>query len=137
MAATTPSQTAYAKQPEMPASTARGAYDFKAAAANEIDPFSDANRSTLPDARSLLSKAEQEFQQKHYQSAGHFYQQAHNLDPNFTPSCNECWAYCKLHGVVEALNQPQRDAGGDPGTGTRSATGRVDGAFEARGERLR
>jgi tetratricopeptide (TPR) repeat protein len=86
-----------AKQPEV-----RGKIDDKAA---DNDPFNDANR-VQRDARSVLSKADREFKDQHYQAAGRLYQEAHTLDPNATVASRECWAYCKMYGVVEALNQP-------------------------------
>jgi tetratricopeptide (TPR) repeat protein len=91
---------------EKPAAEVRGAYDHKAAA-TEADPFSDANRAAPSDVRAVLTRADQEFKQKHYQAAARLYQQANALDADAAAPCKECWAYCKMHGVVEALNQPE------------------------------
>jgi tetratricopeptide (TPR) repeat protein len=90
------------KQPEV-----RGALDYKAAAvsAPASDPFSDANRAPR-DVQTVITHANQEFEDKHYQCACRLYQEAHTLDPNATTPCRQKWAYCKLDGVVEALNQP-------------------------------
>ena len=109
MQQTPPTPTETARQPEV-----RRKVDHKAASV-ETDPFSDANRTSRGDARSLLTKADQEFKDKHYQTACRLYQEANTIDPNATVSCRDCWAYCKLYGVVEALNQPNRtpDANAD------------------------
>ena len=62
------------------------------------------NLTTHPLADDLVSRAEQEFEQKHYAEAGRLYQQASQADASSTASCRQRWAYCKLHGVVEQLN---------------------------------
>jgi hypothetical protein len=95
------------KPPEKPAAEIRGAYDYKSQPAAESDPFSDANRAAPLDVRDLLTRADQEFKQKHYRVAARLYQQANALDASAATPCKECWAYCKMHGVVEALNQPE------------------------------
>jgi tetratricopeptide (TPR) repeat protein len=106
-ATTQPGPKAPAKPAEKPPAEVRGAYDYKAAPAPELDPFSDANRAAPLDVRAVLTRADQEFKQKHYQSASRLYQQANTLDGNAAAPCKECWAYCKMHAVVEALNQPE------------------------------
>ena len=95
------------KQPD-PATTVRGAMDFsKVPAVTEYDPFSEANRAAPADAVALVTKADQEFRVKHYAAAAKLYQQAFNADPKTTAGATQkCWAYCKLNGVIEAMNQP-------------------------------
>ncbi len=58
--------------------TVRGSLDFsKAPGVSEgVDPFSNANFATPPDAHSILAKADKEFVEKHYQAASKLYQQA-------------------------------------------------------------
>jgi hypothetical protein len=65
-------------------------------------------------ARELVSRAEREFGDRHYREAEHLFEQAHQADRDSTEASHERWAYCKLHGVVEQLNQP---AAGDPAWG--------------------
>jgi hypothetical protein len=65
-------------------------------------------------ARELVSKAEREFGDRHYREAERLFEQAHQADKDSTEASHERWAYCKLHGVVEQLNQP---APGDPAWG--------------------
>jgi hypothetical protein len=62
-------------------------------------------------AQEFVSRAEREFGDRHYREAEHLFEQAHEADRDSTEASHERWAYCKLHGVVEQLNQP---AAGDP-----------------------
>ena len=70
------------------------------------DPFLEKNALTKSDnrARPLLQRAEEEFGNRHYGEARLLYEQAHDADPSVTASCGERWAYCKLSGVVQELN---------------------------------
>ncbi len=65
-------------------------------------------RPTRPQdqARELLARAEHEFSRRRYVEAGNLYEQAHQADRNVAAAGRSRWAYCKLHGVVEQINQP-------------------------------
>src|SRR5262249_52007960 len=55
-------------------------------------------------AAALLDQAEGEFAQKRYSAAWKLYEDAHRADKTVTQGCQERWAYCKLHRVVERIN---------------------------------
>jgi hypothetical protein len=57
-------------------------------------------------AQGLLARAEQEFGQRRYREAGSLFEQAAQADAKVVAASQERWAYCKLHRVVEQLNQP-------------------------------
>jgi hypothetical protein len=116
----TPAVASLAATPAVPAKpgkepatspTLRGSFDFnKTPAVTESggDPFSNANFAAPLDARALVAKADKEFIEKHYQAAGKLYQQAYALDPKVMAAAEaqKCWGYCKMVGVIEAMNQP-------------------------------
>ncbi len=72
----------------------------------EDDPFRQDNSKPHKEARTLLERAEQEFANRHYDVAGRLFDQAHQLDRVVVAGCGDRWAYCKLYGVVQQLNQP-------------------------------
>jgi hypothetical protein len=88
-----------------PAITARGKEDD--------DPFADANGRHAQEARRLVGRADEEFALDHFEAAGRLYEQANRADRNSTAGCLDRWAYCKLYGVVQALNRPGPGAGAD------------------------
>jgi hypothetical protein len=90
-----------------PAPTGTGT---KVRAQNEEDPFQDDNRASGPKAQSLLEQAEREFLAHHYAQAGRLFEEAGRIDPSVTAASQERWAYCKLYGVVEALNKSAPEA---------------------------
>jgi tetratricopeptide (TPR) repeat protein len=63
-------------------------------------------RKSTTDVADLLTRADQEFNQNHFEQAKKLYEQASALDPKGASSCRERLAYCKLHHVVEELNKP-------------------------------
>ena len=63
-------------------------------------------RKSNSDLAALLSRADQEFAQKHYEQAKKLYEQASSLDPQGASASHERLAYCKLFHVVEELNKP-------------------------------
>src|SRR4051812_5015088 len=63
-------------------------------------------RKNTPDVAVLLTRADQEFSQKHFDQAGRLYEQANTIDPNSATVSRERLAYCKLYRVVEELNKP-------------------------------
>ena len=63
-------------------------------------------RKNTPDVADLLTRADQEFSQKHFDQAGRLYEQANAIDPNSATVSRERLAYCKLYRVVEELNKP-------------------------------
>jgi hypothetical protein len=63
-------------------------------------------RKNTPDVSELLTRADQEFAQKHFDQAGRLYEQANALDQNSASISRERLAYCKLYRVVEELNKP-------------------------------
>jgi hypothetical protein len=54
-------------------------------------------------AKSVLTKAEQEFANRNYKEARLLYEEAYRLDTSVATACGERWAYCKLFYVVEQL----------------------------------
>ena len=77
------------------------------------DPFETSNQAPRPSeggattpgkAAGLLAQAEDEFARRRYGGAWKLYEDAHRTDPNVTQGCHERWAYCKLHHVVEEIN---------------------------------
>lgn len=88
-------------QPVKPIATVR------AKSEEEIDPSraSSALRDVSGHARGLLARAEEAFARRGYAEAATWYEQAHQVDRTATRGSSERWAYCKLHQVVERLNQ--------------------------------
>jgi hypothetical protein len=76
------------------------------------DPFADDNQAppSPPRARELLAKAEQEFGKDNFPAAGRLYEQACQEDERLTAECGQRWAYCRLRGVAEALNNGAPDS---------------------------
>jgi hypothetical protein len=85
---------------------ARGASPGPFDLANQMSPpLQTAADSARLQALRLLARAEAEFTDKHYAQAKLLFEQAHQVDPQCTAQSRERWAYCKLSGVTEALNQ--------------------------------
>jgi hypothetical protein len=69
------------------------------------------SRGSRPDdsgrkaAQELLGRAEREFRDRHYGEARTLFEQAHVADQASTDASHDRWAYCKLHHVVEQINQ--------------------------------
>lgn len=80
--------------------TARGKIE------EDDDPFRPEREDKHGKARSLLARAESAFGAKRFKEAGAFFEQAHQADAGCTAASLDRWAYCKLHRVVEQLNQP-------------------------------
>jgi tetratricopeptide (TPR) repeat protein len=85
----------------------------------EEDPFDDANSKASQQARELVDRAEGEFdaagkekdeagRAAHYAAAARLFEQAERALKGSTGAARERWAYCKLRGVVDALNQRER-----------------------------
>jgi hypothetical protein len=80
----------------------------------DTDPFGVDMRATRPAAGPaatssraatlLLDQAEEAFARKRYTAAWKLYEDAHRADKTVTQGCQERWAYCKLHRVVEQIN---------------------------------
>jgi hypothetical protein len=80
----------------------------------ETDPFCVDMRAPRPApgaapalsraATLLLDQAEEEFARRRYSAAWKLYEDAHRADKTVTQGCQERWAYCKLHRVVEQIN---------------------------------
>lgn len=83
----------------------------------ERDPFRQPLAAQATPAREWLARAEQEFGRRNYREAGTLYAKASELDRQLADVCRERWAYCKLHDVVEQLNQ----AGAGAALGTLEA----------------
>jgi tetratricopeptide (TPR) repeat protein len=60
-------------------------------------------------ARKLLKQAQEEFRRRRFDRAHALFEQAHQADPKVTEPSREAWAYCKLHRVVEQLNDKPKD----------------------------
>jgi len=60
-------------------------------------------------ARTVLARAEQQFTERHFHEAALLYEQAHQADPDMAEASRQRWAYCKLHQVVDQLNQESPD----------------------------
>ena len=73
---------------------------------DDPDPFEEDNTRAAKAARDLLEKAEREFDATHYDAAALLFEQAERALKGTTGTARERWAYCKLHGVVNALNGP-------------------------------
>lgn len=63
-----------------------------------------------PSAKALVTRAGQEFDAGRFAQAGKLFDQAAQLDREALADCRESWAYCKLHQVVQQLNQPATGA---------------------------
>jgi hypothetical protein len=96
-----------AGDPVKPAATARAKVDDDAGR----DPFSPKNAARR-ETSGALEQARQEFLSRHFEAAGRLFDQAFQSDPNLGAETKEQWGYCKLHGVVQQLNNPP--AGGPP-----------------------
>jgi hypothetical protein len=68
------------------------------------DPFDDDTSRIVPGARQLVDRAEREFDAARYEAAGRLFEQAERAAKGSTAAARERWAYCKLSGVVNALN---------------------------------
>src|SRR5262249_9509220 len=78
------------------------------------DAFDDGNSVSAQEAKTLLVKAEQEFDAKRYESAGKLFEQVEKTHKGaITAPVRERWAYCKLGSVVAVLNR-QGGAGSVP-----------------------
>jgi hypothetical protein len=77
---------------------------------DDEDPFRQPALDQRKVAHELLARAEQEFANRHFREAGQLFEQASRADRNLSEGNREQWAYCKLHRVVDQLNQS--DAGG-------------------------
>ncbi len=73
--------------------------------AGNSDPFAEDNSTQMQEARGFLVRAEREFADRNYSQALKFYELANSLAPQLLKDARDRWAYCKLHGVVAALNQ--------------------------------
>jgi hypothetical protein len=58
--------------------------------------------------REILTLAEEEYKERHFNKARLLYAQAHQADPGVTAAYREHWAYCKLHFVAEQIEQAER-----------------------------
>jgi tetratricopeptide (TPR) repeat protein len=76
-----------------------------------VDPF-DAVYQSAP---ALLARAEAEYAGRRYTEARKFYEEANRADRKVTQGCQDRWAYCKLHYVVEQLNNSSAPACDWPG----------------------
>lgn len=98
---------------------------FRPAAALKVTPAKPAVPVAPPPSptAALLARAEEAFAQRQYREAGALFDQAYQSDPASTQNARERWAYCKLHTVVEKLNQvpPGAPAGADLEKEARSA----------------
>src|SRR5581483_7754683 len=54
----------------------------------------------------LITRAEQEFDRKHYAEARQLYEQAYRTDPASISACRDRLGYCMLYQVMEQMNQP-------------------------------
>jgi hypothetical protein len=72
----------------------------------EDDDFFKASAVTKQkSALDLLKQAEAAFSQSKYREASQYFDQAYQTDSLSTNASGEKWAYCKLHQVVDQLNQ--------------------------------
>jgi len=62
-------------------------------------------------ARGFLSRADQQFAERHFREAALLYEQAHQADGAMAEASRQRWGYCKLRQVVEQLNQQSSDYG--------------------------
>jgi hypothetical protein len=81
------------------------------APAKAEDNSADPKRKTATEAAALVERATQEFVGKHYPQAGHYYEQAHDLDAAATTACHEQWAYCKMFVASETIRNGPVAAG--------------------------
>jgi hypothetical protein len=71
----------------------------------EEDDFFRPSSTALTQAQGLLKQAEFAFSQSKYQEAKRLFDQAYQVDQKSTDARRDWWAYCKLHEVVDQLNQ--------------------------------
>jgi hypothetical protein len=69
------------------------------------DPFQRNRAAMQQTARELVARAEQAFGKGQYQQADSLFEQARRADLHIADASGERWAYCKMHHVVEQLNQ--------------------------------
>jgi hypothetical protein len=78
------------------------------------DPFDSANElkpsvaaAPLNAAKSIIARADGEFDQKHYLAAKLLYEQAFQADATLASiDARQRWAYCQLSGIVDQVNSP-------------------------------
>src|SRR5262249_54525270 len=90
--------------------TARGRMADPFDPGNQMPPLAIAPSPAKTEALALLARAEAEYKEKHYAQARQLFEQAHQVDPQCTAQSRDRWAYCRLSGVVEALNQAKGQA---------------------------
>jgi hypothetical protein len=69
------------------------------------DALHESSADLQKKARTLLLRADQDFNSQKYPDAGALYQQAFQTDNQMTEAVRERWAYCKLFRVVQMLKQ--------------------------------
>jgi tetratricopeptide (TPR) repeat protein len=106
LASGSPGGASTAKQADKSGYEVRGAIDHKAATVTEGGPLTEKTQPSPLDVRTVIARADQAFREKQYQIACKLYQQAEAIDAKAVTDSRECWGYCKMFCVVEALNDP-------------------------------
>jgi hypothetical protein len=102
-AAPSPAAAPKAKTAPAPAATAPRSEPTVRGSREDDDSF---HKRRADEARGLLARAEEEFRHQRYREAYELYEKANQCDPSCLAPARERWAYCKLHRVVERINQP-------------------------------
>jgi tetratricopeptide (TPR) repeat protein len=97
-----PAQPAPVSQPVAPPAKSNPKIRLK----GPDEQSTDTHRDNKAAARELVFRAEREFGDRHYPEAERLFDRAHQADSASTEASRERWAYCKLHAVVDQLNQP-------------------------------
>jgi hypothetical protein len=90
--------------PTPPAAPAAGSPVVRMKREDE-DFFKPDPASRLSPTRDLLTRAEEAFKKNSYREADRLFDQAYQADQKSIDASREKWAYCKLHSVVDQLNQ--------------------------------
>ena len=90
----------HAPAPVLPPTAVRAYRDEE-----DDDPFRSGQAKQADSPRAALARAEEEFKNHRYHEAERLFQTAHRSDPASVERSRERWAYCKLHDVVDRMNQ--------------------------------
>jgi tetratricopeptide (TPR) repeat protein len=92
-------------EPAPPAAPAKDAPVVRMKREEDEDFFRTRGSAIAKPSTDLLSRAEEAFRQNNYREADRLFDQAFQSDRSSLEANREKWAYCKLHRVVEQLNQ--------------------------------
>lgn len=104
MATAAPKSTILAA-PAAPAQPGAGAPIVRLKREEDEDFFRSTKAQAASPVRDILTRAEDAFRQHSYRDADKLFDQAFQADRKVADANRDKWAYCKLHQVVDQLNQ--------------------------------